>query len=108
MMYAAADAVKASQHMRYVGEELNIKMGRMIIMLVDATAAIGKVQGPCGGGKMKHIDLQADWINELRDLSICILEKVAGEENRADGFTKLLGRNLFRVFVELLMPFIVS
>ena len=39
---------------------------------------------------------------------ICILEKVPGEENLADGFTKLLGRNMFRVFVELLMPFIIS
>ena len=107
-LYAAADAVKASQHLRYVGEELSIKMGRIIVMLVDATAAIGKVQGPRGGGKMKHIDLRADWINELRDLSICVLEKVPGEENLADGFTKLLGRNLFRVFVELLMPFIIS
>ena len=107
-LYAAADAVKASQHLRYVGEELSIKMGRIIVMLVDATAAIGKVQGPRGGGKMKHIDLRADWINELRDMSICILEKVPGEENLADGFTKLLGRNMFRVFVELLMPFIIS
>ena len=44
-LYAAADAVKASQHLRYVGEELSIKMGRIIVMLVDATAAIGKVQG---------------------------------------------------------------
>ena len=77
-------------------------------MLVDATAAIGKVQGPCGGGKIEHIDLRADWIKELRDLSICILEKVPGEENLADGFTKLLGRNMFRVFVELRMPFIAS
>ena len=39
-------------------------------------------------------------INELRDLSICVLEKVPGEENLADGFTKLLGRNMFRVFVD--------
>ena len=56
-LYAAATAVKALQHLQYVGEELNIKMGRIIIILMDATAAIGKVQGPHGGGKMKHINL---------------------------------------------------
>jgi hypothetical protein len=38
---------------------------------------------------MKHIDLRQGWIKQLRDTSICHVEKVAGEENKADFFTKL-------------------
>ena len=57
---------------------------------------------------MKHNGLQSDWIKEPRDLSICNLKKVAGEENKADGFTKLLGRNLFRVMEVELVPFVVA
>ena len=85
--------------------ERDLGMTWRIDMYTDATAAIGKVQGPRGGAKMKHIDLRADWINELRDLSICVLEKVPGEENLADGFTKLLGRNMFRLSWDILVLF---
>ena len=50
-LYAAADAVKACLHMRYIGQELNIALDPITTLQVDATAAIGKIQGPRGGGK---------------------------------------------------------
>lgn len=107
-LYAAADALKASLHLRYIGQELSIEMGAVVTLQVDATAAIGKIQGPRGGGKMKHIDLRQGWIKQLRDTSICHVEKVAGEENKADFFTKLLGRNNFRVIEGELMPYTLT
>ena len=47
-LYAAAlaDTLKLALHRSYVAKELNIPMPSPLIMLVDATAAIGKVQGP--------------------------------------------------------------
>ena len=71
-------------------------MGPIITLQVDATAAIGKIQGPRGGGKMKHIDMRSGWIQELRDTSKCLVEKIAGEENLADSFTKLLPLGAFK------------
>ena len=53
-------------------------------MLVDATAAIGKIQGLRGGGKLKHIDLRQDWIKLLKNRKIVEVVKVPGEANPAD------------------------
>ena len=106
-LYAAADAMKAAQHLRYIGEELCIDMGPIITLQVDATAAIGKIQGPRGGGKMKHIDMRSGWIQELRDTSKCLVEKIAGEENLADSFTKLLPLGAFKEEENTLMPHII-
>ena len=65
------------------------------MMKVDSTAAIGKIQGPRGSGKMKHIDLRDAWIQRLRSKKIVDIVKVAGTENKADFFTKLLTRAEF-------------
>lgn len=102
-LYAAADTLKAALHVSYVAEELNLPMPSPLIMHVDATAAIGKIQGPRGGGKMKHIDLRAEWMNQLRDRKIVNVVKIPGEENGADFFTKLLGRIAFQQEESVLM-----
>ena len=94
-LYAAADTLKLALHMSYVADELNIPMPSPLIMLVDATAAIGKIQGPRGGGKLKHIDLRQDWIKLLKNRKIVEVVKVPGEANPADCFTKILGRVAF-------------
>jgi len=94
-LYAAADTLKLALHMSYVADELKIPMPSPLIMLVDATAAIGKIQGPRGGGKLKHIDLRQDWIKLLKNRKIVEVVKVPGEANPADCFTKILGRVAF-------------
>jgi len=107
-LYAAADAVKACLHLRYIGQELNIALDPITTLQVDATAAIGKIQGPRGGGKMKHIDLRQGWIKQLRDQTLCKVVKIAGEENLADSFTKLLPLSSFKETEGQLMPYVLK
>ena len=63
-----------------------------LIMLVDATAAIGKIQGPQGGGKLEHIDLRQDWIKLLKNRKIVEVARIPGEAIPSGCFTKILGR----------------
>ena len=93
--YAAADTLKLAIHQSYVAEELNIPIPSPLIMLVDATAAIGKIRGPRGGGKLNHIDLRQDWIKLLKNHKIVEVVKIPGEANPSDCFTKILGRVAF-------------
>ena len=102
-LYAAADALKAALHLHYVAQELHLDIPDLIVLQVDATAAIGKIQGPRGGGRMKHIDLRQAWIQQLMNRDIVQVVKVAGLSNRADFFTKLLGRAEFIIAENELM-----
>ena len=81
--------------MHHIAKELDLPVSSSIPMQVDATAAIGKIQGPRGGGKMKHIDLRNAWIQQLRDKNVVDVIKVPGTANGADFFTKLLPRVAF-------------
>ena len=107
-LYAAADTMKKSMHVRHLAEEMCIDMGPILTLGVDATAAIGKIQGPRGGGRMKHIDLRQDWIKMLRNQGICKIIKVPGETNRADFFTKLLPRAPHKAAEAELMPYVLD
>ena len=94
-LHAAADSLKLGLHTHHVAKELNLPVSDTIIMKVDSTAAIGKIQGPRGSGKMKHLDLRDAWIQRLRNKKIVDIVKVLGTENGADFFTKLLSRAEF-------------
>ena len=61
----------------------------------QSSMAIGKIQGPRGSGKMKHLDLRDAWIQRLRNKKIVDIVKVLGTENGADFLTKLLSRAEF-------------
>ena len=90
--HAAADSLKLGMHIHHLAKELNLPVSDTIIMKVDSTAAIGKIQGPRGSGKMKHLDLRDAWIQRLRNKKIVDIVKVLGTENGADFFTKLVSR----------------
>ena len=94
-LHAAADTLKLALQVKHIAQELNLPVSDTIPMQVDATAAIGKIQGPRGGGKMKHIDLRNAWIQQLRNNKIVDIIKVPGSRNGADFFTKLLPRTEF-------------
>ena len=66
-----------------------------LIMRVDATAAIGRIQGPRGGGKLERIDLRQDWNTLLKNRKVVEVAKVPGEANPADSMTKVLGLGAF-------------
>ena len=94
-LYAAADTLKLALHLSDAANELNIPMPSPIIMLVDATAAIVKLQGPRGGGKLKHTDLGQAWIKLLKNCKVVEVVKVPGEATPSDCMTKTLGRVAF-------------
>ena len=102
-LHAAADSLKLGLHTHHVAKELNLPVSDTIIMKVDSTAAIGKIQGPRGSGKMKHLDLRDAWIQRLRNKKIVDIVKVLGTENGADFFTKLVSRADFCKEENLLM-----
>ncbi len=76
--------------MRYIGEELGIEMPAKIPVLVDAAAAMAFAENTLGVGRMKHLDLRAAWVQEMKTCGLIALTKVAGTENDADFFTKVL------------------
>ena len=76
--------MKAALHIQYIAQEMNIIVPDTLEMNVDATAAIGKIQAPRGGGRMKHIDLRAAWMQLLQNRKICNVSKVDGTSNPAD------------------------
>ena len=45
---------------------------------------------------MKHIDARLAWVQSLRDKEVVRLVKVAGEDNPADFYTKLMPAVEFR------------
>ena len=71
-------------------------MGREVTkplkMNVDSAGAIGFARNNGGNGRMKHIDKRAAWVQQLRDSDRIKLVQVAGTNNKAHYFTKILPR----------------
>ena len=59
---------------------------------IDANAAMGFLQNTGGGGRMKHLDIRLDWIQQARDRSIAEFVKEGTDEINADFFSKLHDR----------------
>jgi len=52
---------------------------------------------------MRHIDVRADWVKQLRDRSVCKIVKIPGVDNIADGLTKILSRPAFQEWEQKVM-----
>ena len=88
--FTLSTALRRAMHVKYVGEEMGMRMPRVITVYVDATVAISfaaDVGNPTG---MKFIDLREAWVLELRDKCKCRAIKVATLLNPADFGTKFL------------------
>ena len=68
---------------------------------IDSTAAIGVIQRQ-GCGKMRHVRIGDLWIQEKVAEGDLEVEKIGGEWNPADLFTKGLGETKIRRFMELI------
>ena len=88
---AAACGVRAL-HLSYIAEELGIDVPRPVPIGLDANAAPGLLQNTGGSGRMKHLDIRADWIQQARDLSKLEYIKENTNDIDADFFTKLHDR----------------
>ena len=63
-----------------------------IVMLSDASAAIGAAKRLGAGKRMKHIELQDLWIQQLIRNKLITLHKVSTRENPAYILTKVVSR----------------
>ena len=95
-VHAMSDGLRWGLHVKHIGGEFGIPMPDVLQIYVDATAAIGFARGTSGTTRMKHLDLRAAWIQQLRDTSLADFVKVDGNMNEADFFTKLLPRIKFK------------
>jgi hypothetical protein len=89
-LHGLSEGVKQAIHLRNVGAELGIPMGETISVMVDASAAKSFAEDTLGVGRMKHLDLRAAWIREMKDSKVVDFVKVDGKINLADFFTKIL------------------
>ena len=102
-VYAAADSSKLALHLMYVCEEMQIPIEDAVPIQVDAGAAMGFIHNTATVGRMKHIDLRESWIDIMRSKKLKY-SRVAGTDNPADFFTKIIvGPNLRKVESELMM-----
>ena len=105
-VYALSECVKVAVHFKWICEELNIPAPAKIPIFCDALAAIGffKNLGGVTQSKLKHIDLRAQWVTEMRDSKNYIeLKHIPGVDNPADFFTKVLTPIEFKRGGEALM-----
>ena len=87
---AAAEGAKIGLHLQYLLEEMGREVTKPLKMNVDSTGAIGFARNNGGNGRMKHIDIRAAWVQQLRDSDRIKLVQVARTNNEADYFTKIL------------------
>ena len=93
---ALSDALREAMYIKYIGEELGMVMPEVITIQVDATMAISFAAGVGAPTTMRHIDLRAGWVNELRNRKIIQTVKIDGKINPADFMTKVLSPSEFK------------
>ena len=87
---ALSTSIQRGLHTQYLAEELALHIEPTLPVYVDAAAAIGFARNNGGTSKMKHIDIRAAWVQQIRDKEQIKILKIAGTKNPADFFTKLL------------------
>ena len=90
--HAAGATVARAMHLGYIAEELGIPVEHPLRVGIDANAAMGFLQNTGGSGRMKHMDIRHDWIQQARDRSIVEFVKEPTETIKADFYSKLHDR----------------
>ena len=94
----ASDTAKEALRIKYIGEEINIKIPACLTLNVDSTAAQGFIDSTDKCTKIKMIDMREEWVELLRNRTLLQTAKVAGPDNEADFFTKPLPpKHFFRI-----------
>ena len=74
-----------------------------INILVDSSTAIAFAKCATKYSKLCHIDCRQQWVQALRDRTICDLVRVGTDNNLSDIFTKILGPNKFESLRDRMM-----
>ena len=78
-----------ARHISYVARDLGIDVPAVLPLETDSVAALGFCCAEGASGKMKHIDMRSDWVQDLRDRNLCRLLRVPGNEKPSDFMTKV-------------------
>ena len=88
-LYALSELLKMARHISYVARDLGIDVPAVLPLETDSAAALGFCCAEGASGKMKHIDMRSDWVQDLRNRNLCRLLRVPGNENPSDFMTKV-------------------
>ena len=80
-----------SLYMKHLLEQQGFEVE--IVLHSDASAAIGAAQRLGAGKRMKHLEIQDLWIQQLVRSKILTIKKVSTHENPSDILTKHVGRD---------------
>ena len=69
-LYAASDTAKEALRIKYIGEEINIKIPACLTLNVDSTAAQGFIDSTDKCTKIKMIDMREEWVELLRNRTL--------------------------------------
>ena len=78
-----------ARHISYVARDLGIDVPAVLPLETDSAVALGFCCAEGASGKMKHIDMRSDCVQDPRDRNRCRLLRVPGNENPPDLMTKV-------------------
>jgi hypothetical protein len=67
---ALSETMKDALHLKYGGEELGMVMPATLRIGCDSSAALAFVENTTSTGRMRHIDIRDDWIQDLRNCDL--------------------------------------
>ena len=88
-IYAVSVVLSEFLHLSYVSDEMGWSINLLLEIQVDNAAAIAFSGGNTCRSKLCHIDVQQQWVTQLRNAEVCKLIKVDTKANLADLFTKM-------------------
>ena len=80
-IYASSIALAEFLHITYVNEEMGFGKIKPISTLVDSSIAIAFAKCATKRSKLRHVDCRQQWVQALRDRTICDLVKVGTDDN---------------------------
>lgn len=103
-IYAASTAVQEFIHLGYVASELGFSdFPSPFTLFIDNAAAEIFMNNTAPITRMKHIDVRAHWVKEMRDQQRVTPCHIASADNLADLFTKIHPKTVFARLAGLIM-----
>ena len=95
-IYALSEGVRDCRHVTNVAEEMAVDVKWPLKVQVDNDQAMSFCNETCVRSKMRGcFDLRDEWVKDLRNKNLLLVEKVNSEDNLADFFTKCFSKGKF-------------
>ncbi len=101
--YAGATCVQDMLYMKNVMELLGLKIKLPMIQEMDNQGAVYLANNwSIGvGGRTRHIDVQSEFLRELKEAGVLVIKWIAGTVNEADIYTKNLDGPTFQQYTRV-------